>query len=77
MAYKQFNWPDGGTVNIVFNGEGNGALTISSTKNTTKNARSMDITLKTTDNSIAIKIHITQQFKSSDFSIDFSNDFGV
>lgn len=77
MTSKQFNWPDGGTVSIMFNGEGDGALTIISTENTTNSARSMDITLKTIDNSVAIKIHITQYFKSSDFSIDFSNDFGI
>lgn len=77
MTSKQFNWPDGGTVSIMFNGEGNGALTIISTENITNSVRSMDITLKTIDNSVTIKIHITQHFKSSDFSIDFSNDFGI
>lgn len=77
MTSKQFNWPDGGTVSIMFNGEGDGALTIISTENITNSVRSMDITLKTIDNSVTIKIHITQHFKSLDFSIDFSNDFGI
>lgn len=78
MIHKQFNWPSGGSVSITFNGEGNGALTITSTKNTTNSTRSMDVILKTTDNSVTIKLHIIQQcFKSSDFGIDFNNDFCV
>lgn len=77
MAHKQFNWPSGGSVSITFNGEGNGALTITSTKNTTNSTRSMDVILKTTDDSVTIKLRIIQHFKSSDFGIDFNNDFCV
>ena len=77
MVHKQFNWPSGGSVSITFNGEGDGALTITSTKNTTNSTRSMDVILKTTDDSVTIKLHIIQPFKRSDFGIDFNNDFCV
>ncbi len=75
MKHKLFNWPNGGNIDVMFSGEGNSALTITSTKNTTKSARSMYITLKTTDGSATIKIHVVQHFKSLDFGIDFNNDF--
>lgn len=73
---KYFRWPNSlARVSVTFNGEGNGALTIDSTPNYTSKPRSMDITLKTTDNTVSVNIHITQYSRSSDFNIDFNTDF--
>lgn len=78
MNSKTFQWSTGsGQVTILYNGEGSGALSIISSKNTLSVPREIYIKLKTIDSSVYVTLHIVQYNYSSDFSIDFNSDFST
>lgn len=78
MNSKTFPWSTGGgQITILYNGDGSGAISITSSKNTLSVQREMRIRLKTIDSSVYVTLHIVQYSYSSDFSIDFNSDFST
>lgn len=76
MNSKTFPWSiGGGYVTIQYSGEGFGALSITSSRNTLSTQREMYIKIKVINSNIYKILHIVQHFYSSDFSIDFNSDF--
>jgi len=64
MATKTITWPDGTTAVLTYSGQGSGPITVQSDPNNHYEARSAQVTVKTTDGSnISRIVTITQAAK--------------
>ena len=60
MATTVKQWPDGGSLTIQYDGQGDGEIIVTSDPNTVYEARSMEFTVKTADGSVSITRTIQQ-----------------
>lgn len=78
MATKTIAWNSGtGSATLTYNGQGDGAITVVSDENNLNVRRSMNITIKTTDNTVSRSVTVIQEASDQGMYVDLGLPSGT